>query len=226
MSIYWKQALWLGGVYWIVSLILSYIDTFETYFVDLLLSVLLAIFLIPLNYIKPIKWVDNAMKKLPIVATFLTFVGWVPYLSVVIFLVATIYGFLAIFVGLSSIDSLILDLVTPISVLMVVKTACILFSFILATFFVFVNKKSIVGCLNERFKLVEGGSCNMPVVEEAYAEHTKKMYKCKKEAVERETKAKKEKAEKKEAKKVVKASKKAEKAVKKTVATKKDKISK
>ena len=38
MSVYWKQSLWLGGVYWIVSLILASIDTFETYFIDFILS--------------------------------------------------------------------------------------------------------------------------------------------------------------------------------------------
>ena len=63
MSIYWKQSLLLGGMYWIISLILGYIDTFETYFTDFVLSLFLTIFLIPMNFIKPIKWLDKLMNR-------------------------------------------------------------------------------------------------------------------------------------------------------------------
>ena len=97
MSVYWKQALLLGGLYWIISLILAVVDTFESYFADFILSLLLTIFLIPLNFIKQIKWLEKMMKKLPITTTFLTFVGWVPYSSIVLFFVATIYSFILVF---------------------------------------------------------------------------------------------------------------------------------
>ena len=225
MSIYWKQGLLLGGIYWVISLVLGYVDTFETYFADFVLSLLLTIFLIPLNFIKPIKWLDKVSKKLPITTTFLTFVGWVPYSSILVFLIATIYGFIVVFNGYMNVDGLILTLITPLSVLMVVKTACIIFSFIFAAFWVFLNKKSVAGCLNEKFKLVGGDACNMPVVEEAFAEHAKKMYKCKKEAEEKQEEIKKEKAKKKAAKKVVKENKKEQKTAKKKTTTKKVKAS-
>lgn len=215
MSIYWKQSLWLGGVYWIVSLVLGYVDTFETYFIDFILSLLLTIFLIPMNFLKPIKWIEKSMRKLPITSTFLVFVGWAPYISVVIFLIASLYGTVVLMSGKASVDGLILMLITPMSILSVIKVACIVFSFILAAFFVFINKKSVIGCLNDKYKLIDGDACDMPVVEEAVAEHTKKMYKCKKEATEKKVALKKEKAKKKEAKKAVSEKKKAEKAIKK-----------
>jgi hypothetical protein len=228
MSIYWKQGLLLGGLYCIISLVLAAIDTFESYFTDFILSLLLTIFLIPLNFVKPIKWLDKLMKKLPITTTFLTFVGWVPYLSVLVFFVATIYGFTVVFNGYVTIDGLVLNLITPLSILTIVKTACIIFSFIMAAFLVFVYKKTVAGCLNEKFKLVGGDSCNMPVVEEAYAEHAKKMYECKKESVERKAKEKKAKTEKKESKKESKKVVKTESDKKKTTlkATKKKTTSK
>ena len=219
MSIYWKQSLLLGGMYWIISLILGYVDTFETYFTDFILSLLLTIFLIPMNFLKPINWLDKLMKKLPIVTTFLIFVGWVPYLSVLVFLFAMIYSFVAVFNGYMTIDGVILTLITPLSILTIVKSACILFSFVMAAFYVFLNKKTFAGCLNEKFKLIGGDSCNMPIVEEAFAEHAKKMYKCKKDAAKRKDNEKKMKKEKKEAKKAVKAAvkekKKAERVIKK-----------
>lgn len=224
MSIYWKQSLLLGGMYWIISLILGYIDTFETYFTDFVLSLLLTIFLIPMNFLKPIKWLDKLMNKLPITTTFLVFVGWVPYLSVLVFLIAMIYSMIAVFSGYVTIDGLILTLVTPFSILTVVKVACVLFSFVMAAFYVFLNKKTFAGCLNNKFKLIEGDSCNMPIVEEAVAAHAKKMYECKKAVVKRKDNEKKMKVKKKEAQKAVrvaiKEKKQAEKAIKKKTSTK------
>ena len=121
MSSYWKQSLWLGGVYWIISLILSSVDTFETYFADFIFSLSLTIFLIPMNFLNPIKWIDKVIKKLPIFSTFLVFVGWAPYVSILVFLVTTIYGFSVILSGAMNIDGLVLTLITPLSVLTVVK---------------------------------------------------------------------------------------------------------
>lgn len=214
MSIYWKQSLWLGGVYWLASLVLAYVDTFESYFTDFILSLLLTIFLIPMNFLKPVKWIEKAMRKLPITATFLVFVGWVPYVSIVIFLSTVLYGVIALAVSNINIDGLILTLITPMSILAVIKIACIIFSFVLAAFFVFVNKKSIVGCLNNKFKLVDGDACNMPIEEEEVVEQVKKVSKIKKAASKKEETTKKENTKKKVVKKT------ARKAVKKKVVEK------
>lgn len=220
MSIYWKQSLWLGGIFWIISLILWGIDTYSSYLTEFILSMLLAIFLIPMNFLKPIKFIEKAMKKLPIVSTFLTFVGWAPYFSVVVFLLSVIYGGIMVLGNIMPIDGVVLTLITPLTILTVVKTSCIVFSFVLAAFYVFVYKRSVAGCLNEKFRLAEDGVCETTlVVEEAYAEHAKKMYKCKKEVSERQEKAKIAKEKKKTAKKVVKEKKKEEK--KKVAAAKK-----
>ena len=59
MNNYWKQSLWLGGAYWIISLILAYINTFESYMTDFIFSLLLTIFLIPMIFLSPVKWIDN-----------------------------------------------------------------------------------------------------------------------------------------------------------------------
>ena len=230
MSVYWKQSLWLGGVYWIISLILTSIDAFETYFADFIFSLLLTIFLVPMNFLKPIKWIDKLIRKLPIISTFLVFVGWVPYLSILMFLSFSIYGLSVVYGGVMNVDGLILTLVTPLSVLTVAKIACILFSFVMAAFFVFVNKKSVAGCLNERYRLIGGDFCNMPIVEDAYAEQAKKMYECKKNVAENVEKEEKIKSEKKKVKKVVKSSakekKKEQKDVKKKAVVKKATTSK
>ena len=229
MSVYWKQSLWLGGVYWIISLILTSVDTFETYFADFIFSLLLTIFLIPMNFLKPIKWIERLINKLPIVSTFLVFVGWVPYLSILLFLTLTIYGLSVIYSGAMNIDGVVLTLVKPLSILTVAKIACILFSFVMAAIWVFINKKSVAGCFNEKFRLIGGDSCNMPIVEEAVAEQAKKMYECKKQVAEKVKKEEKVKAVKKETKKKVKATvkdkKKSEKDNKKKTTTKKAKTS-
>ena len=215
MSIYWKQSLWLGGLYWLISLVFTLADTFETYMADFILSMLLTLFLIPMNFIKPVKWIEKTMNKLPIFSTFLTAVGWVPYISISIFLLTTIYAVVVIIAGYTSIDGIILKLITPLTILTVVKNAGIIFSFIIAAFLVLVYKKSVAGCLNNKFKLVEGNACNLTVVEEAVAEHAKKMYKCKKEVTKRAENEKKMKEKKKAAKKIVKEKQKEEKAAKK-----------
>ncbi len=229
MSVYWKQSLWLGGVYWVLSLILTSIDSFETYFADFIFSLGLAIFLIPMNFIKPVKWIDKLINKLPILSTFLVFVGWVPYLSILLFIVTSIYAISVVYSGAMTIDGVVLTLITPLSVLTVAKIACILFSFVVAAIWVFINKKSVAGCLNEKFRLIGGDTCNMPIVEEAVAEQAKKMYECKKQVAEKAKKEEKVKAEKKETKKKVKAAvkdkKKSEKGDKKKATTKKTKSS-
>ena len=84
----------------------------------------------------------------------------------------------------------------------------------MAAFYVFINKKTLAGCLNDKFKLVDGDVCNMPIVEEAVAEQAKKMYTCKKKADKSTSKEK--KAAKREVKKVAKTSVKENKIVEKT----------
>ena len=232
MSIYWKQSLWLGGVYWIVSLVLSLVDTFETYIADLILSFLLTVFLIPMNFLKPIKVIDKVIQKLPVTATFLVCVGWAPYVSILIFLLASLYATIVLLFGIMNVEGLILSLITPMSVVVVVKTACIIFSFIFASFFVFVSKKTVAGCLDKNFKLTDSDVCNMPVVEEAVAAHAKKMYKCKaanntkndtskKEIVKETAKETVKEAVKKTVKKTVKEKKKVSNPVKKVASKKK-----
>ena len=49
-------------------------------FTDFILSLLLTVFLIPMNFLKPIKWLDKLMRKLPITTTFLPKLYFLPFL--------------------------------------------------------------------------------------------------------------------------------------------------
>ena len=121
-----------------------------------------------------------------------------------IFLFAVIYGTVTLFVSNISVDGLVLTLITPMSILAVIKIACIIFSFILAAFFVFLNKKTVVGCLNNKYKLVDGDECYKPIEEEVVEVQTKKISKSNKAVVKKEKVAKKSETKKKTAKKTVK----------------------
>lgn len=222
MSIYWKQCLWLGGVYWIVSLVLSWINTPASYFVDFICSLLLTLFLIPMNFWVPVKWIERAIIKLPVTATFLVSVGWVPYFVVLVFVVSAVFAVTALVGGFMTAEEIIINLIEPLSIIAVVRVMMTVLAFIIAVFFVLLYKKSIAGCLDKRFNLIGVNSCEMKVVEPAVAEQAKKMYACKKEATVRKTEKKKI-AKKTTAKKtVVKAEKTEEKApVKKEKTTKK-----
>ena len=104
MSIYWKNGLWIGGAYWVFSLLFLLSDTYWASMTDFLLTLLLTIFLIPLNWMKPVAFVEKAIAKFPVSSTFLVAVGWIPYFSIFAFLVATIISVIVVFFGLANIE--------------------------------------------------------------------------------------------------------------------------
>ena len=191
MSIYWKQSLWLGGVYWVISLILSLINTPTSYFMDFACSLLLTLFLIPMNFLVPIKWIDKAITKMPVTATFLVSVGWVPYFVVLVFAISAMFAVVALVGGFMTVEEIIINLINPLSIVAVVRVMMTALAIIIASFYVLLYKKSIAGCLDKRFNLVGGNSCEMKIVEPAVAEHAKKMYACKREATARKAEKKK-----------------------------------
>ena len=90
MSSYWKQSLWIGGIYWIISQFFSMAGSLQSSLIDAGLSVLLLLFLIPMNWLQPIKGIDRAIRKAPVISTLLVSVGWVPYAIAVIITILTI----------------------------------------------------------------------------------------------------------------------------------------
>lgn len=181
MSIFWKQSLWLGGVYWVISQVFSLINTYEADLVDFALSVLLTLFLVPMCFMVPVKAIDKAIKKMPVTATFLVSVGWVPYFVVLVFVVSIIVAITAIVSGAISEDHMIYYLVNVLPVVVVVRQMMTLLLVLVALFAVLVHHKSIAGCLDKRYNLIEDDSCNLPVVEPAVVSATKKAQKCKTE---------------------------------------------
>ena len=95
MSNYWKQSLVIGGIYWLISLVLYFYGTVATLSADAFISILLLLFLIPMIWISPIKWLDKFMRKHPLIATWLASLGWVPYFIAVTFILTTIVVFVA-----------------------------------------------------------------------------------------------------------------------------------
>lgn len=211
MSKYWKQSLWIGGIYWVISLAFWYADSFEASMIDLGSSILLLLFLIPMKWLAPIKNIDTAIAKAPIVSTFLVFVGWVPYFNAMVFFVTAMAALLIALVY--PLEYLFMNLFNIAIILEVLRKLAIIVSFIAAALLVLVFRKSAAGCLGRRYRLIGGDSCDARVIEPAAAASAKSMYACKAAAEKREADktAAKAKVEAKEEKPAV------EKTVKKTV---------
>ncbi len=121
MSTYWKQSLWLGGVYWLISLIFWFADNYWASLTDFLLSLFLTLFLIPMNWLKPINFIEKAIAKFPICSTFLVAVGWIPYFSIFAFLVATIITMIVVFFGLGDVDFFLHNLVLVMTFVFILR---------------------------------------------------------------------------------------------------------
>lgn len=121
MSTYWKQSLWLGGVYWLISLIFWFADNYWASLTDFLLSLFLTLFLIPMNWLKPINFIEKAIAKFPICSTFLVAVGWIPYFSIFAFLVATIITMIVVFFGLGDVDFFLHNLVIVMTFVFILR---------------------------------------------------------------------------------------------------------
>lgn len=89
MNNYWKQSLVIGGFYWLISLFFKITGIWWVLLLDLGLSLLLLLFLLPMKWLVPIKRVDNCINKHPIISTMLASVGWMPYYTAIIFIIAS-----------------------------------------------------------------------------------------------------------------------------------------
>ena len=219
MSIYWKQSLWLGGVYWVLSLVFRFFDSFELMLCDVLLMILLTIFLIPMNFIKPVKWIEKVMRKTPVSSTFFVAVGWVPYFIVAIGLLTMISSLVIMIVSPIDVEYLLFQIAMMTNVVEIVCLMLIVLAVLGAIVSVFVYHKSVEGCLNRKYRLDDGVECDKVVINEAAKNSAKEMYECKQKSLKKEDK--KTVAKKQVAQKTVKKTKVENKKNKKTTSARK-----
>ena len=174
MSVYWKQSLWIGGVYWVLSQCFSVIGTFGSYSVDALLSVLLLVFLLPMNKFCPIKSVDKAMHKMPVLSTFLVSVGWVPYFVGILFVVSTISAFVIAYLG-EMMEYRLIMMLNVIAWADTVRRIVFVVMLLVALVFVLITHKSIVGNLDKKYRLINEEAAVEAKKEESVNEATEEV---------------------------------------------------
>ena len=146
MSKYWKQSLIIGGIYWLFSLILVWQGSWAALITDCILSVLLLLFLLPLNKLVPIKRIDKMMVKHPIVATMLASVGWIPYFTAVLAIVASV----VVLIDMEYMEK-VMTIVVGMGILRSFLAGVIVFVTLVA---VLVYGKSIAGQLDDSYKVM------------------------------------------------------------------------
>lgn len=181
MSTFWKQSLWVGGIYWIISQVFTLMNTFEADMIDFAFSVLLTLFLVPMYFLVPVKAIDKMIKKMPVAATFLVSVGWVPYFIAMVFVISVVLTMVILMTGILTEDYMMYYLINILPIVVVVRQAMTILMVLVAAFAVLLHHKSIAGCLDKRYKLIADDSCNVPDVEPAVVEATKKAQKYKAE---------------------------------------------
>lgn len=162
MSNYWKQSLVIGGIYWLISLVLELSGIWSLLLVDLGLSLLLLLFLIPMNKLVPIKWVDKLINRHPIASTMLASVGWLPYFTALLIIIASIAAI--VLHADSNDENLAMIMKAVVYVGTVRKFLAIIISFVVLLA-VLIGGKSIAGQLDDRYKVVV--KSNKPVKDEA-----------------------------------------------------------
>ena len=183
MSSYWKQSLWIGGIYWIISQFFSMAGSLQSSLIDAGLSVLLLLFLIPMNWLQPIKGIDRAIRKAPVISTLLVSVGWVPYAIAVIFIVNALAAVWIVMAG-PQYEYHLITLVNTIIIVTNLRYLITILTILTAVFMILVRHKSIAGCLDKHYKLTADDGCDAVAVEPAVAASAKSLYACKEAAKE------------------------------------------
>ena len=183
MSTYWKQSLWIGGIYWVVSLAFYYAGTYAASLTDVAFSLLLLPFLIAMKWLSPIKGVEKAMKKAPVTATLLVSIGWVPYFVGGLIVVSSLYALVLMVTGNLS-DYTVFSLYNFLFIVEAVRQLVMILAVLAAVFMIVIWKKSVVGCLGKNYKLSGDDVCDMPTLDAAAAQSAKNMYACKEKAKE------------------------------------------
>ena len=190
MSIYWKQTLWIGGIYWVISLMFGWSDILALNLLDVCLSVFLLFFMIPMNWLQPVKKIDEAMRKSPVMSTFLVAVGWVPYFVGAIFVVSV---FAAVILAGSEpySDEKLFYVFNAVLWMSMIRQFLMAVAVLAAAVSVLAFKKSVMGCLDKHFMLSGDGACDIRTTSEPAKASAKVMYTCKTESKAKKLAAKK-----------------------------------
>ncbi len=154
MSCYWKQSLWIGGIYWIISQVFTMSGSLIGSTIDAGISLLLVLFLIPMNWLKPIKRIDEAIKKAPIVSTLLVSVGWVPYVVGIVYVVSVAASVMIMASG-EGYEYRLFNLFQIVIWTTNLRQLIMVLTVLTAVLMIFVGKRTIVGRLDKHFKLIE-----------------------------------------------------------------------
>lgn len=154
MSCYWKQSLWIGGIYWIISQVFTMSGSLIGSTIDAGISLLLVLFLIPMNWLKPIKRIDEAIKKAPIVSTLLVSVGWVPYVVGIVYVVSVAASVMIMASG-EGYEYRLFNLFQIVIWTTNLRQLIMILTVLAAVLMIFVGKRTIAGRLDKHFKLIE-----------------------------------------------------------------------
>ncbi len=171
MSVYWKQSLWIGGIYWLLSLLFMWIGTVAASMVDAFLSVAMLVFLLVMNWIKPIKKVDALINKFPVISTLLVSIGWVPYVIGAVYIISVVSAFAIIGAG-PEYEYQMLYLFQAIIMFTSLRQLLAVITFLAALCFL-LAKRSVAGKLDKRFKLIKSEEKNVSSGVEAVQKETK-----------------------------------------------------
>ena len=154
MSCYWKQSLWIGGIYWIISQAFTLSGSLIGSTVDAGLSLLLVLFLIPMNWLKPIKRIDAVIKKSPIISTLLVSVGWVPYVVGIVYVVSVAASVMIMASG-EGYEYRLFNLFQIVIWTTNLRQLIMVLTVLAAVLMIFAGKRTIAGRLDKHFKLIE-----------------------------------------------------------------------
>ena len=156
MSCYWKQSLWIGGIYWIISQIFTMTGSLVGSTIDAGLSLLLVLFLIPMIWLKPIKRIEETIKKAPIISTLLVSVGWVPYVVGVVYAISVVATVVIMMSG-EGYEYRLFNLFQIIIWTTNLRQLIMFLTVVVAILMILVARKTIAGNLDKHFKLIESG---------------------------------------------------------------------
>jgi len=179
MSTYWKQALWIGGIYWLLAFILKLFQIPQFYVMDMTIVFLLTLFLIPLKFLKPFKLIDNAINKLPKFSTFIISIGWMPYISAIYAILMMIGTALIIKYTTIPAQVLVYDALVIANIFELVCAMMLILAVLSAGFTIFIMHKSIAGCLDKKYRLIADTSCELPTLDASAKDTAKNLYKTK-----------------------------------------------
>ena len=162
MSCYWKQSLWIGGIYWIISQVFTMSGSLIGSTIDAGISLLLVLFLIPMNWLKPIKRIEAVIKNSPIISTLLVSVGWVPYVVGIVYVVSVAASVMIMASG-EGYEYRVFNLFQIVIWTTNLRQLIMVLTVLTAILMIFVGKRTIAGRLDKHFKLIENEAAAVTV---------------------------------------------------------------